>query len=116
MEAPISPSGPPEGKFSQHLLLVTLDTGVQVLIGKSKGLWYAAAGGLLRFLLASIRILRGRKSAQQDAFPGHRTGDAICTQAFFLLICLDRVYRIYTAIAIDRQQLTVCASESIRFQ
>ena len=116
MEAPISPSGPPDCKFSQHLLLVTLDTGVQILIGKSNGLWYAAAGGsaaVSSYLIRIFRILRRRKSAQQNALPGCRTGNAICAQALFLLIGFNRVYRICAAIAIKRQQLAIRTSERI---
>lgn len=119
MEAPISPSGPPKCKFSQHLLLATLDTGVQILIGKSNGLWYAAAGGsaaVSSYLIRIFRILRGRKSAQQNAFPGCRTGNSVCTQSFLSLVGLDRVYRICTAVSVDCQQLAICASEPIRFQ
>ena len=116
MEAPISPSGPPESKFSQHLLLVTLDTGVQILIGKSNGLWYAAAGGsaaVSSYLIRIFRILRGRKSAQQDALPGHWTDDAICVQSFFSLVGLDRKYRIYAAVAIDRQVFPIRTLEAV---
>ena len=116
MEAPISPSGPPDCKFSQHLLLVTLDTGVQILIGKSNGLWYAAAGGsaaVSSYLIRIFRILRGRKSAQQDALPGRWTGDAICAQSLLLLICFDREYRIYAAVALDRQVFPIRTLEAV---
>lgn len=116
MEAPISPSGPPESKFSQHLLLVTLDTGVQILIGKSNGLWYAAAGGsaaVSSYLIRIFRILRRRKSAQQNALPGRRTGNSVCTQSLFLLIGFNSIYCICTTIAIERQQLAIRTSETV---
>lgn len=116
MEAPISPSGPPDCKFSQYLLLVTLDTVVQILIGKSNGLWYAAAGGsaaVSSYLIRIFRILRGRKSAQQDALPGRWTGDAICAQSPFSLVGLDCEYRIYAAVAIDRQVFPIRTLEAV---